>query len=388
MTATEQADEFLASCLRNVLARKPSLPWPDDWHDPAIHETVAQRSEFHGIAVLLHQSGYIFEGWPEDVAGAVQTEARLAGLWEEIHRHTIADLIGRLARESVPTLIMKGTALAYLYHDDPATRRRGDTDLLIHREDLDRTRAVLEAVGAYRRSDPHGLFFQETWLIERGAQSLHSVDLHWQPADRPVLQKILRSQEFWAGSTPVPRLSPDARAPDPMLMLVHGAINQLWHTARGFFANETSVKGGRRLIWSFDYARLTAGFDEQQWDRLIAFCRDRDISVLMHEALDGAQRDLSFNLPDGVLDRLAQDRRPSRAYLYVTTPDHLRDMWTDIQTSEKLSQKVHILRSLILPPRSHLERKYPDAHRWPTFLLYLRRLGAGVSRLLSGESGR
>ncbi len=349
---------------------------------------MAQRAEFHGIAVLLHAAGHDFAGWPADVAKVLHAEARLAGLWEEIHRRAIIDLIARLAMQNIPTLVMKGTALAYLYHDDPATRRRGDTDLLIHREDLDTTRAVLENLGAFRRSDPHGLFFQETWLIECGAQSLHSIDLHWEPADRPVLQKILRSQEFWADSIPLPRLSPDARAPDPVLMLVHGAINQLWHTARGFFANETTVTGGRRLIWSYDYARITADFDRQHWDRLIEFCRDRDISVVMREALDGAQRDLSFMVPEDVLDKLAQDQRPSRAYQYVTTPDHLRDMWADIQTSETLARKAHILGSLILPPRSHLERKYPDAHRWPTFLMHLRRFGGGVSRLLMREIRR
>ncbi len=350
--------------------------------------TVAERLEFHGIAVLLHESGHRFEGWPQDVAAGLRAEARLAVLWEEMHRRIVVDLIGKLASENIASLVMKGTALAYLYHDDPATRRRGDTDLLIHRKDLDATRAVLEKLGAYHRNDPHGLFFQETWLIERGTRSLHSIDLHWEPADRPVLQKILRSDEFWAGCVPVPRLCADARAPDPVLMLVHGAINQLWHTARGFFANDTTVTGGRRLIWSYDYSRLAEGFDHHQWHRLVTFCREREISIIVHRALDGARRDLCLTIPQDVLDQLAHDQRPSGAYLYVTTPDHLSDMWADIRTSDTVSEKLHILLSLIFPPRSHLERKYPDAHRWPTFLLHLRRFGAGASRLLSKGKSR
>jgi hypothetical protein len=91
---------------------------------------------------------------------------------------------------------------------------------------------------------------------------LHSIDLHWEPSDRPLLRKILRADRFWQGRVPVTQLSPHAAAPDALMMLVHGAINQSWHLARGYSVKDERVTGGRRLIWAVDYLRLTAGFDD------------------------------------------------------------------------------------------------------------------------------
>jgi len=344
---------------------------------------VAARAEFHGIAVLLARTAQDFTAWPALVRQCLQVEIRLVGLWEEMHRTVITRLIAALAAAAVPTLVMKGTALAYLYYDDPSARRRGDTDLLIHPRDLDRTRRLLTAHGCFRRDDPHGLFFQETWEVDCGLGLIHSIDLHWEPADRPVLQQVLRAGEFWAASIPVPRLSVDARAPDPVLMLVHGAINQAWHVARGFFVDGERIIGGRRLIWSVDYARLAARFSVADWERLANFCRDRQVSALVHGALAGAQTDIGFAPPPGRLAQLAGDTRPSPAARYIQAPDRIGDMWADVRDADTLAMKIKFIASMIFAPRSHLENKYPQAAHWPTAALQLRRYGGALAWLLS-----
>lgn len=311
----------------------------------------------------------------------------MAALWEEMHRVAITRLIAALASAGVPTLLMKGTALAYLYHDDPAVRRRGDTDLLIRPRDLERTRELLTARGCERREDPHGLFFQETWEIDCGAGLIHSLDLHWEPADRPILQQVLRSDEFWAASIPVPRLCREARAPDPVLMLAHGAINQAWHVARGFFVDGERIVGGRRLIWSVDYARLAAGFTPDDWSRLVQFCHDRQISSVVLSALAGAVADIGFMPPPVPLTQLAQDTRPSPAARYIAAPDRLSDLLADIRNADTWSVRARFITSMIFAPRSHLESKYPHLANWPTLALQFRRY-AGAFAWLRNRNDR
>lgn len=388
MVSIDSADRFLAQCARSCLDDADLPPWPEDWKGEDARSRIAARAEFHGIAGLLAGRLAGARHWPDCLRDDLQTEARLAGLWEEIHRKAIVRLIEGLANEGVPSVVMKGTALAYLYHPDPAARRRGDTDLLIRPADLERTRIRLAALGCSKREDPHGLFFQETWEIDCGAGLIHSLDLHWEAADRPILQEVLRSAEYWENPVPLPRLSPRAQAPSPVLLMVHGAINQAWHVARGFFVDGERIKGGRRLIWSVDYARLTEAFSAADWQRLVTLCHERKISPLVHAALAGAVEDLGLHLPAEPMARLASDTRPSPAADYIAAPDRLGDMLADIRAATSVGLKLRILGSMIFAPRSHLEDKFPHLAHWPSIALQLRRYVGAVAWLRRRGAGR
>lgn len=347
--------------------------WPAGFSSQTQHDIVEERTRFHGIAVLLGQAPDTLSGWPAAVAEAVRAEMRLAALWEELHRQTIAAIIERLAANGIPTIVLKGTALAYLYYAEPAARRRGDTDLLIDPDNLASARTVLEQAGCYRREDPHGLYFQETWLVDCGAGMIHSIDLHWQPSDRPVLQRILDAGRFWRGRRPLERLSPHAGAPDALTMLVHGAVNQAWHVARGYSVEDTRVTGGRRLIWAVDYRRLTGEFDEPLWEELAKFCETYDAAAIVHQALAGAQADVGLAVPAEVMERLKRAAATSAAGTYIADPGVVRDFWRDLRAADKLAVRLRLIRSLAFAPRSHLVERYPRCAHWPTALLQLRR---------------
>jgi hypothetical protein len=369
----EQADRFLAECVRAVLDDRQAPTWPSEFSSQSQHAIVEERTRFHGIAVLLGHAPDALADWPAAVADGVRAEMRLTALWEELHHKMIAGIIEQMAETGVTTMVMKGTAIAYLFYDEPATRRRGDTDLLVRPEDVAAARSVLKQAGCYRREDPHGLYFQETWLVDCGAGMVHSIDLHWQPSDRPVLQRILAAERFWHGRQPVERLSPHAGAPDALTMLVHGAVNQAWHVARGYGVEHTRVTGGRRLIWAVDYLRLTRGFDERCWQELAAFCEAHDAAAIVLQALEGAQADIGLTVPPAVLERLRWAATTSAADAYLADPGVVRDFWRDLKAADSLAVRLRLIRSLAFAPRSHLVEKYPDCAHWPTALLQLRR---------------
>jgi hypothetical protein len=356
-----------------VLDARQAPSWPDGLSSRFQHAIVERRIPFHGIAVLLGNAPGALSGWPEHLADAVRCEMRLAAVWEELHRQMIAGIIERLAAKGIPTMVIKGTALAYLYYEDPAARRRGDTDLLIRPADLAGAREALEQAGCYRREDPHGLYFQETWLADCGAGMIHSIDLHWQPSDRPVLQTILAPERFWQGRRPLERLSPHAGVPDALTMLVHGALNQAWHMARGYSVEDSRVTGGRRLIWAVDYLRLTRGFTERCWQELAEFCEAHDAAAIVLQALAGAQADIGLAVPPAVLERLQQAATRSAVHAYIAKPGVVRDFWRDLKAARSLAVRLRLIGSLAFAPRTHLIEKYPGCAHWPTALVQLRR---------------
>lgn len=387
-TVIEQADRHLALSMQAAIASQPCPAWPPEWTHDAISEVMAARARFHGIAVFLAQAFADFSGWPASVVDRLREEMRLAALWEELHREAIVDMIDRLAAAGIETMVMKGTALAYLQYPDPAVRRRGDTDLLIHPRDLAATRQHLGRAGFRRRDDPHGLYFQETWLIDCGAEIVHSIDLHWAPADRPVLQRVLQSVHFWQNRQPVPRLSPHAWAPEPIVLLLHGAVNQAWHVARGFNVDDDNVVGGRRLIWSLDYALLTRDFTTGQWEDIAAFCEAHDAAAILITALRGVHEDLGFALPDDIMARLERAAAGSPTYHYITQPGRISDFTADFAAASSTAVRLRMLESIAFAPRIHLLRKYPHLSHWPTILLQLRRYAEGLSRWSGQARGR
>lgn len=380
-----EANLFLAACVRQQLHAEPWPHWPEHWQDPEAALTVAQCVEFHGIGVLLAQSPGELQHWPASAADPIREEARVAGLWEETHRRVVGSAVRKLAEAGIRSILLKGTALAYLFYDDPSIRRRGDTDLLIRPADLEGTQRVLEQAGFYRREDPHGLYFQETWLKAFGSEIVHAIDLHWEPADRPVLQRVLSGDAFWKGTVGVPRFAAGAIAPDPVLMMVHGAVNETWHEARGFFVNDVRVFGGRRLIWSVDYFRLISGFSDEDWQRLIDHCKASDACSIVYAALRCAEADLQCAFPAERMADLEQAPQDSIPHSYILKPDRIAEWKADFNASPTLVGKAELVLSAAFPPRYHLIEKYPDLRNWPTALLQARRYAEIAKRLVKWD---
>lgn len=384
MTDKVSIDGFLAASVRSLRAGKPA-PWllnaPADWQE------VWERIEYHGIPFVLHTNSAGLPDWPEQLLERIAEEARLMVLWETTHHRTVADLVEQLHRAGISSVLMKGTALAYSLHDEPATRRRGDTDLLVSPRHKDRTRAILKGLGWYRRDDPHGLYYQEGWLHDAAGFFVHSVDLHWEPSDRPVLQGIVPIDAFFSRKVAIPRFGEGGFRPDLPTMMLHATINQKWHALHGYDAEAGRLASPRRLIWSIDFELMATNMEGDEWEKLIDHCGQHGVGPLVADALRGMAQDLAADLPEGLLERL--DRIPLNSTLaaYFADPDSLGQFWIDLREARTLDEKRRLITMRALPPRDHLIAKYPAARGWPTFLLQGRLLletaGRAVRRAFS-----
>ena len=388
MIDTSAIDAFLGRTLR-AIRRDETAAWHEpgnadsggDWTSREALGAIWSRIEFHGIPALLHEKADRLVGWPAKMLERIAEEARLLGLWEATHARSVGTLVEALDAAGVETVLMKGTALAYSIYAEPSLRRRGDSDLLIRPHDLDRAREVLKACGWRRNVDPHGLVFQEGWVRDTG-HFLHEVDLHWEASDRPVLQRVLPSEDMFVMKRSLPRLCSSAHRADHALTIIHETINQKWHVTHGYWAEEGRVRGSRRLIWSVDFALLAQALDEEGWNRLVELCRQRGVGPLIAEALDGAAADLEVSLPERHLSALHSEALAPEIGSYFEAKDSLSEFWFDLRTAGSWRKRLAMINNRGLPPRSHLVEKYPNQSGWPTVLLQGRLLVETAGRIV------
>jgi hypothetical protein len=371
----EALDRHLAAALRGE-----AVGWPDS-HDGFATGAAWDRISFHGIAGLLAARPEVLSDWPEELRRSILDEARMQAFWEESHRQMLVALLAGLAGRGVEPLLMKGSALAYWLYPEPSARRRGDSDLLVGKPQLATTRAVLAGLGFTRRDDPHGLFFQETWLLDTGIGLIHAIDLHWQPTDSPALQKVLRVEEFFARPMALPRLSPHARAPHRVLTFLHGAINQASHAADGYYVDEQRLYGGGRLVWAWDNHLLAGQFGHAEWAELTELAITRDIAPVVLSALLLAQAACHTDCPDGVLAQLRAAPQDTILVKHIQNTNRISAFQTDYRALDSFGAKLSFALGHALADPRHLRRKYPGSAGWPIVFLHLRRIAEAALRL-------
>ncbi len=379
MIDTPDIDKFLAAAVRAIRAGEPAR-WKTDadaaWSD------VWTRIEYHGIPLLLHRRVELLDAWPQPLLERMAEEARLMVLWETTHHDAICTLLRELNASNIASVIMKGTALAYGFHDAPPIRRRGDTDLLIRPRDKEQTRATLKKLGWYRKPDPHGLNYQEGWLHNAAGFFVHALDLHWEPSERAVLHSVLPLDLFFSTKQPLPEFCKDTFRPDNATMVLHGAINQKWHAMHGYDAEKARLASPSRLIWMVDFDLLVRSMTDDDWAILTRHCTRERTGPLVAEALRGAQRDLGAVLPESHLAELEAYPIAPDILTYFTKLDGLSQFWLDLRKTRGVRAKAHLIRSRALPPRQHLMEKYPSAQNWPTAILQARLMIETAGRIM------
>ncbi len=379
MTDTPDIDEFLAATVRAVRAGETSL-WSID--ADTVWTRVWTRIEYHGIPLLLHRRAELLSNWPLPLLERIAEEARLMVLWETTHHDVVSTLIGELKAADIASVVMKGTALAYGLHDEPAMRRRGDTDLLVRPKDKEQSRAILKRLGWYRKPDPHGLNYQEGWLHDAAGFFIHALDLHWEPSERAVLHSVLPTDQFFERKRPLPAFCEEAFQPDNATMILHAAVNQKWHSLHGYDAEEARLASPRRLIWSVDFDLLVGSMTDDDWANLTRHCTAERAGPLVAEALCGAQHDLGTVLPEQFLAELEAHTIHPDITAYFTNLDGLSQFWLDLRKTPGARAKAHLIRSRALPPRQHLMEKYPGAQSWPTAILQGRLMVETAGRIM------
>ena len=286
-------DACIAAALRGLPTR---WPWPDD--SPAATDEAIKRIELHGISAQLVAAGRDLSGWPSAVVDAIREEARLQAIWEPVHRAAVAAVVEALYDQKIDVLVLKGTALAYSIYDEPEERRRGDTDMLVRRADMDRARHVLGRLG-WRTGQRQA--FQESWTIPESG-FLHELDLHWRLRNVVDEPPAISVEACLASAGPLPKLHAAARTTDPATTLVNCALNHAAHRVYGYGAGQRGEL--LHLGGVADIDRLVRGWTRADWINALDLAREIGAGRVLAAALGQARRWLETPIAPWALARL------------------------------------------------------------------------------------
>ena len=231
-----EIDRFFAGLLRGEDAS-----WPSRWRGSQIFDEIIGRVIFHGVAGLVLRRTPDIANWPSYVVNGIRSEALSQTMWELRHHSVLGSLIENLAHCGIASVVMKGTALAYARYDEPALRRRSDTDLLVQKADLRATRLVLKDLG-FRNSEHTrtifgNMYYQESWHLAHVDGTNHEIDLHWEVTNSRALSAVLNAAECLSKAVPLPRLSKSARSTDSVTQLIQCSLNRAIHGKTGYYSN-------------------------------------------------------------------------------------------------------------------------------------------------------
>lgn len=365
-------DELLATALRGEV-----VAWPCDWLGEESGAAVVQRALYHGIAGLLIEIGSQLRGWPDFVMGQIKEQALGQTMWELRHRRVLTSLFAALAEQNITVALLKGTAIAYDLYTLPASRARGDTDLLASPDDVPAVRHILSNLGFVR--DPHAesqqdeLLLQEIWHLDCADGSGHDIDLHWQAMNAPALAGILTTEDCFANLTRLPRLSPEACAVDRGTLLLHTILHRAGHITSPYFLGNVAHYGGDRLIWAQDIHRLATSLQETEWNELIKRASTGGMAEVCLDGLQFAHARLGTDLPATVIEALENAPQNGRATHYLLHSGQSARAWQDLLAQPGWRRKVGYLTARVLPAPAFVRAKYPSMAGRPLPLLYLRR---------------
>jgi hypothetical protein len=178
----EREPLFLLECMRSFL--RPGLPvcFPSSLDWPKLFALANKHSVIPLLYACLHRAG--FEDIPPSHLAELQKTFR-EGLYRNLALRSELKRVSRvLAGQDIDVRVLKGPVLSGLLYRDPAMRFSSDLDLLVHEEDLFRTKDTLEACGytllsSLRWSSNSALLHTRERQCSFKSPLGASVDIHW-----------------------------------------------------------------------------------------------------------------------------------------------------------------------------------------------------------------
>ncbi len=279
--------------------------------------------------------------------------------WAENQRlfRRLEAMLQKLHEAGIPTLVLKGAALAVLHYRDMAARPMSDFDILVPEEAgaaLARRLAGEGWVPEWIPSDAPEIdyFYRFRHAVNLVHPQEGSFDLHW----HAILEATYRGADrhFWDGSVPLLVKSTPTRALNPTDQLLHACVH-------GFPKNPMPS-----IRWITDAVTIlrTSRID---WGRFHAVAADLRVTVPCAETLAFLAENFDAEVAESEIAKLANyPASPSERRFFLRMSDRgarrwwetLEDVWTDHKRSNR---DRSLLRSLpCLPRHLQFEQELPS----------------------------
>jgi hypothetical protein len=369
MTALRDEDgthALLVGLLRGIPVR-----WPFAGEQEADAFLVAAAR--HGVESLVARQlrRGVLSGAPKIVEQTLATAALQQAIVEQRLAAEVTSVVAALARAGIPSLLMKGAALAYTCYPHPCLRPRTDTDLVVRHEDAAAVWRVFEALGYEPPNMTRGdlLLHQRSYERTDRLGIRHLYDVHWKIAAPHAVANLISWEELQANAVPVPALGIHAHAIGNVHAWVTACVHRMAHHY-----------GDASLIWLYDIHMLASRLDANEWGRVLRLCEHEAAAAMCALGLSEAHECFGTIAPADLLETLRAGgddsaRRFGRGRMIDV-------LISDLKALPDWRQRLQLVREHVLPPADYIRALY--GVRSPMLLpaLYLLRAATGARKWL------
>ncbi|MGH7887005.1 MAG: nucleotidyltransferase family protein [Candidatus Binatia bacterium] len=358
---------------------------------PSSNDAVAERflfeSRYHGVTALLYQQIHLAADkilCPSQVRAELQCATARATAQELIRRRALEEVLASLARRDAVPLLLKGTPLAYTLYPAPSLRSRGDTDLLIQKEDFHAADEVFARLGYERANTVTGelVSSQRSYCKNDDYGVSHSFDLHWRISNSYVFGETFGFDELWSSSIVIPALGAHARGLGAAHALLLACMHRLTHRQAPYYVDGVAYYDSDRLIWLYDIHLLARAMTAGQWERVIEFAAEKGLQEICLDGLQAAATSLGASVPAEVEQRLSL--RGNRRIKAVASFNVSAWRWelAGIWAARSWRAGLKLLTEHLFPAGSYMSSKYRITNRKFLPCYYFRRAAEGIWKRL------
>jgi hypothetical protein len=360
---------LLLGCLGiGEAGRRPALT-ASEWA-----EVLRQAGENNLVPLLYHRL-CILDPTPQLPPGALEhlREATLASAARSLQiSRALGQILGALGRGGIPVIVLKGGYLAQVVYESPALRTMGDLDVLVQREDLDRTAAVLAGMGyapLYEGVEEVDYTRHHHLRPLAGPEGVR-VEIHWNIV-RPTPAVDVDLDGLWGRARGFRLAGVEAQALAPEDLLLHLCLH-------ASFSHKFRV--GLRACWDIlEVTRRHA--DTIDWEELVRRARQWRVDRYVYLTLRLVRELLGADIPQEATTALEPPGFPPQAIAWARTciflPDSdvaLSPSMASLWTARRLGSKLGLLLNILFPQRAALARMYRRrSDSAAVYLLYPRR---------------
>jgi hypothetical protein len=372
----EQPGETLLRALGVIATDQQGRLSNHEW-DIAILESVRQGVApllFRRVQVAGQSAAVPVEATRRLRQLALMSAAKNLRLYREL-----AEVLGVLRGVGIDVIVLKGAYLAQAIYKDLALRPMADVDLLVKKADLERTEAILAAMGYAPFHGPHR---DEDFL---NCQHLHPlaraggppIEIHW-TIESPTEPFAIDIEGLWERACPARVADVDVLVLSPEDLLLHLCLHTTFHHRLAL---------GLRGCWDL-FEMIRQCQEPIDWKQLQSRAREWRIEKYVYLTLQLAKDLLGAAVPAEVLT----DLRPNwfdpkvmslaRAEILgqASAPSvsaTFKRMWS----AGRCREKVRLLVEAMFPSRKALGRMYPTSRSaLRLYPYYLRRWRELVER--------
>lgn len=323
---------------------------------------------------------------PGAIAQRLVDAANAAAVYEKLHLAELRQVLDVLLERGIEPVLLKGTPMAYWGYESPATRARGDTDLLVAPAQWEATLETFRTRGYERFLESGGDLqsYQTSFEAEDAFGCRHVFDVHRQISNRQVFAAALPPEELHANTMQLPGIHSHARTLTPIYLLLHACLHRIGHLHL-IYRIDGHEHFGDRLLWLYDIRLLADTLSPDEWQRFADLSRSKGFATLVSHTLETTRSTFGGSWPENITAELATVEGEASAALL--SPSAWKQLASDVESLPTWRSRLRLLREIAFPPPDYMLRHFGKRSRAWLPALYAWRGLRGVLRYsLPGKS--